>query len=725
MTSRAEASTTARLDTHLQAFADWSVFAGLVFSTLLALGGAASSPAGVLIGVPPPIVAGGVLLAATAWASTFGVKGARRAGGLLLIPLLLLFAPRLPGIQAFSGPSLLTVVFAGLVCIVVTRRPWWTSRAFFPVILLLCLAYSVRARQEVGAQGDEPHYLMVADTLLRSHDLALEDAYAEGRYRAFHPSPLEPHYRVRGRGGHIYSLHALGLSLLILPAYAVSGYAGASLFLALLAALLAWEIRGLVESWTGDSGLAEGIGWVVGLGAPVLHYSGLIFTEIPCALLVAVVLRRGSEEKGLGHGALLACAAAFLPWLNVRYVPLSLVLLLYLLAERTWRQKAAVLLPNAVSAVGIGLYYFHLYGFLDPRRVYGARPELSFGLVPEGLSGMLLDQEFGLLTYAPFFALAIPGLLYLFRDSPRRGALAFGLILSVLIPAACWPMWRGGFNPPGRFLLPVVPVLAACAAHRLRTGLRGGAALLMGWTLFVGLAGARHPRLVHRDREGTAPLFRATSGALEWTRLLPRYVLQEPDRHILGVVWGVSLLAAATGLRIRTRSYAMASLGLVLATGTAALLGEGRSEGRDAVQLVGRRAVLVPGFHRVEWPAEFGPEALLWGPVYEPQRHPLGVEMGSLLALPSARYRLAIQADVFGEAAEPSLTVAGRKSPLQRVPEGWVGGFEVPADATEESLVFRGGPPFLLKRIVLFGGDRSAQPNAIAQGQRGRESFGP
>ena len=59
--------------------------------------------------------------------------------------------------------------------------------------------------------------------------------------------PLEPHYRVRGRNGEIYSLHALGLSLLVLPAYALGGYPAASFFMALSASLLAREIRELLR----------------------------------------------------------------------------------------------------------------------------------------------------------------------------------------------------------------------------------------------------------------------------------------------------------------------------------------------------------------------------------------------------------------------------------------------------------------------------------------------
>ena len=41
-----------------------------------------------------------------------------------------------------------------------------------------------RTHARVGPQGDEPHYLMVAESLLRDGDLSLERDYAEGRYAA-------------------------------------------------------------------------------------------------------------------------------------------------------------------------------------------------------------------------------------------------------------------------------------------------------------------------------------------------------------------------------------------------------------------------------------------------------------------------------------------------------------------------------------------------------------
>ncbi len=58
----------------------------------------------------------------------------------------------------------------------------------------------MRVQTQVGPQGDEPHYLMVADSLLRDGDLSLERDYALGRYQAFFDGSLEPPLSRAGQG---------------------------------------------------------------------------------------------------------------------------------------------------------------------------------------------------------------------------------------------------------------------------------------------------------------------------------------------------------------------------------------------------------------------------------------------------------------------------------------------------------------------------------------------
>src|SRR5205814_1087641 len=184
-----------------------------------------------------------------------------------------------PGVAALAGPPVAVPVVAGLIAAASAAGPRrWAGAAFLPVIALVYGLAAARVQAQVGPEGDEPHYLMVADSLLRDHDLSLEQDYAEGRYRAFHPEPLAPHYRVRGRGGAIYSLHAVGLSLLVLPAYAIGSYAGASFFMALLGVLLALELRALLRAALGEAE-TEPAAWVLALSPPLVHYAGLVFTE--------------------------------------------------------------------------------------------------------------------------------------------------------------------------------------------------------------------------------------------------------------------------------------------------------------------------------------------------------------------------------------------------------------------------------------------------------------
>jgi hypothetical protein len=700
--------------------------AGLL-ALAIAAGGGASRPGGWWLGAP----VGGPALAGAVAALAFAVAGGRQTGralaGLTPIVVLVIAGLDLPGVAAFAGPPMAVLVIAAAVAAWRPRAepPRWSAAAFLPVVALVYGLAAARAQAQVGPEGDEPHYLMVAESLLRDHDLALESDYAEGRYRAFHPAPLEPHYRVRGRGGAIYSLHAVGLSVLVLPAYALGGYAAASFFMALLAAWRAAGRPSLRRAWIGPG--ADGVAWIVALSPPLVHYAGLVFTEVPAALAVALGLRHARGATA-GRALLAGGALAMLPWLNVRYAILTAVLLAFALLVERGRRAWAWLAPAAASALAIAAYHFALYGFFDPRRVYGRRPELSLAWWPTGLPGLLFDQEFGLLVYAPVFAMAAAGAIALWRIDRRLAVTAVVLVIAVMAVAGAWPMWRGGFNPPARFLVPVIPALALMIAARWRERWGAAAALLVAWGLWISAVGTWDRALVHRDRDGTAPLFRTVSGAQEWTRLLPGYVLDESarDRLPLTAIWAVALTVAVvasgrTRAMSTTATVAAASSGLLVAAGAAALASTSRAGGREAVRVAGRPALAVPGWRIVRRAVgEWDTSELGWGPLYEPHRAPAGALLGDRLALPPGAYLVTIEGETVPGGAGPPDLLAGNPPRINRLAasqDGWTGAFSVPAGERGTTLSILGGAPLIVRRIRLEGASASTFSDAAGPTQ--------
>ena len=81
--------------------------------------------------------------------------------------------------------------------------------------------------------GDEPHYLIITQSLLIDRSLTIEDVHRRGDYRAYYGGELQPHVQLRGKDGRIYSVHAPGLPALVAPAFALGGYRAVVVFLVL------------------------------------------------------------------------------------------------------------------------------------------------------------------------------------------------------------------------------------------------------------------------------------------------------------------------------------------------------------------------------------------------------------------------------------------------------------------------------------------------------------
>ncbi len=61
--------------------------------------------------------------------------------------------------------------------------------------------------------GDEPHFLVISQTLLKYHSLNVMLDYTHGDYRTFYPTNLAPHVSYSA-SGQLLPLHSIGAPIL-------------------------------------------------------------------------------------------------------------------------------------------------------------------------------------------------------------------------------------------------------------------------------------------------------------------------------------------------------------------------------------------------------------------------------------------------------------------------------------------------------------------------------
>ena len=284
--------------------------------------------------------------------------------------------------------------------------------------------------------------------------------------------------------------------------------------------------------------------------------------------------------------------------------------------------------------------------------------------------------------------------------------------LGVVATASVWPMWRGGFNPPARFLVPLLPVLACGLSLSLKRGVRPATALLAGWSLWCGIGGGLHMETIHRDRSGVAPFFRTQAGAREWTAVFPSFVLSE-DRPTRVLIWpwaALLCIPAALSLRRKNDGVLISNRDAFLATlafMTTAMLADrlsprARSPERDASRLVARPSIEIPSFTFQKatvavWPVDF---------FYEPHRAPQGLPLLRATWLERGAYSLALTIKDEKVSVPPTLAWArrsgGAATRVLGIPttEGLRATFSVPSNG-EYDLVMFGGAPLSVKEASL------------------------
>ncbi|HSM14840.1 MAG TPA: hypothetical protein VLA66_12305, partial [Thermoanaerobaculia bacterium] len=347
--------------------------------------------------------------------------------------------------------------------------------------------------------GDEPYYLLLAESLAGDLDVDLADEYRDEAWRAFGERPIEPQPGDPvGPAGEVYSRHDPFLPLVLAPFWALGGLAGARLAMLLVAAGLAAAIWTAARS-LGAGGRGAFRAWALAAFAPpVLLLSHQIWIELPAALLVAIALTAYGRARSEGsrwtpaRGLAFALPLALLPLLKLRLLAVAAPLALLGLTGARGRRGPRLAALAAVTLTGALLLVANAWFWGNPLRMHSVEELALLGVPLErflrGGLGLGFDVAFGLFAAAPLWLLALPGAV----RSPRRGrAIAFALVafLPYFVLVASRREWYGGWSPPFRYGIVALPVLAAAVALALERRPAGAAR-----SLIVALAAATAAR---------------------------------------------------------------------------------------------------------------------------------------------------------------------------------------------------------------------------------------
>jgi hypothetical protein len=223
-----------------------------------------------------------------------------------------------------------------------------------------------------------------------------------------------------------------------------------------------------------------------------------------------------------------------------------------------------------------------------------------------GLLGLLTDGMGGIPFQAPFYLLGLFAMAR-WRSTPqgfRMGILACVLYVLYLVPRS---EWHGGWAPPLRYLVFLMPVLALGAASLWDRISGGVVAIVCAWTAGLVIHGVTYPwRLFHEaNGENAIGEWLSTLYHADFSRLFPSFIRPNEAAWVGAIAFILLLGAGPQASRLlgqrrpAAAALAIALFALLLATGfRVAMQPPSHVELEDA-HVVNRGADLYPQVYTV------------------------------------------------------------------------------------------------------------------------------
>jgi hypothetical protein len=355
---------------------------------------------------------------------------------------------------------------------------------FLISLIVYNLGSAVMLSEGITLSGDEPHYMIISQSLFEDGDFALANNYAARDYRKYMPptTRLDPHIAPRTGGEH--SFHSPGLSILLLPFYALGSLFGGKLQLfivrfgmSLFGVLLGLQVYLYArEKWRKEKA-ALALWAVFSFTSPIFFHALHIYPEIVVTLFSLIIFRWLRFSQPLSRFQLFAMGLmlSLFVWLHaVKYTLILIPLFFYCLRELLRKRRIGpgilyfLSIPVILGLLHV-LFSYSLYGSISPFAVSlkGATnaaesaaflksmfSEFSLSARLETLAGYFFDQRDGLLFYAPVYFFVLLGMIEMLRRRRRE----FFLLLFLSAPYILFHAFltqRASFAPHARILTAV------------------------------------------------------------------------------------------------------------------------------------------------------------------------------------------------------------------------------------------------------------------------------
>ncbi len=342
------------------------------------------------------------------------------------------------------------------------------------LFILLSVAYGfsvdIRASRGASITGDEPFYLLTTQSLLADGDLDLRNQYEVKSYQSFFDHPNDLWFQSTATpDGRVLSPHNPGLSVLVIPGFALGGLVGVQAQLMLMAAATMAFAFVLAARLTGQPAICWVVTLGIGLTATAFIYATEIYPEFPAALalVVALLVATRRNRVGLYDALYLAAALTAMCWLGSKYAALALPVAGYFLLRADRTGRITLLAVGGVSAALFTWFHLHVFGSLTPYGVNVVYAEWNTAEILGGhlgfsdryyrLWGLFVDRRFGLGRWAPLLLAGIPALALLTVKCWEQ-RLILALILIQLLIATFVAITMMGWWFPGRTMLTALPL---------------------------------------------------------------------------------------------------------------------------------------------------------------------------------------------------------------------------------------------------------------------------